>query len=92
MTLLPEGLRQRFDLHPEAIYVNAASEGPIPRAAREALLAILDRKANPFRLGGEEYFQVPQRTRELCARLVGCRNTVAINCVPSLWAFPSRLT
>ena len=65
-------IRQEFDLHPEAIYLNAASEGPLPRRAQQALLRVLDRKTNPFRLGGEEYFQIPQRTRELCARLAGC--------------------
>ncbi|HEV8375585.1 MAG TPA: aminotransferase class V-fold PLP-dependent enzyme [Candidatus Polarisedimenticolia bacterium] len=70
----PETSRQAFDLHPEAVYLNAASEGPIPRRAMEALRQILDRKIHPFRLGGEEYFQVPQRTRDLCAELVGCRS------------------
>ncbi len=65
--------RQAFDLHSEAIYLNAASEGPLPRAAAEALRATLDRKTHPFRLGGEDYFQIPQRARERCARLVGCR-------------------
>jgi cysteine desulfurase / selenocysteine lyase len=68
-----EGMRAAFDIHPEAIYVNAASEGPLPKQARQALLSVLERKANPFRLGGEEYFQVPLRTRDLCATLVGCR-------------------
>jgi len=66
-------MRAAFDLHPEAVYVDAASEGPLPKAARDALLSVLDHKANPFRLGGEEYFQIPGRTRELCAKLVGCR-------------------
>ncbi len=69
---LPLEIRQEFDLHPEAVYLNAASEGPLPRRAREALLRVLDRKTHPFRLGGEEYFQIPQRTRELCAQLAGC--------------------
>ena len=72
MTLLA-GRREAFDLHPEAVYLNAASEGPIPRAASEALRATLDRKIHPFRLGGEDYFQIPLRVRELCARLAGCR-------------------
>jgi selenocysteine lyase/cysteine desulfurase len=67
------GLRREFDLHPDALYVNAASEGPLPRRAREALLAVLDRKVHPFRLGTEEYFQIPLKTRELCARVAGCR-------------------
>jgi selenocysteine lyase/cysteine desulfurase len=70
---LLEGARQAFDLHSEAVYLNAASEGPLPRVSRDALLAALDRKANPFRLGGEEYFQAPRRTREACARIAGCR-------------------
>ena len=65
-------IRQEFDLHPEAVYLNAASEGPLPRRAHQALQMVLDRKTHPFRLGGEEYFQIPQRSRELCARLVGC--------------------
>ncbi|PYQ12364.1 MAG: hypothetical protein DMH00_06340 [Acidobacteria bacterium] len=68
-----EGIRQAFDLHSEAIYLNAASEGPLPRRARAALLAVLEQKVHPFRLGGEEYFQIPQRTRELCAELAGCQ-------------------
>jgi selenocysteine lyase/cysteine desulfurase len=67
------GFRAAFDLHPDATYLNAASEGPLPRISREALLAMLDRKSNPFRVGGEEYFQVPKRGRELCARIAGCR-------------------
>jgi selenocysteine lyase/cysteine desulfurase len=69
---LPLEIRREFDLHPEAVYLNAASEGPLPRRAGEALQRVLERKTHPFRLGGEEYFQIPQRTRELCARLVGC--------------------
>jgi selenocysteine lyase/cysteine desulfurase len=69
----PPGWRPAFDLHPGAVYLNAASEGPLPRAARTALLAVLDRKVDPFRLGGEEYFQIPQRAREWCARLAGCQ-------------------
>ena len=72
MGLLKEG-RQAFDLHPGAIYLNAAGEGPLPRTARDALLAVLERKVDPFRIGGEEYFQVPRRTRELCAGIAGCR-------------------
>jgi len=67
-----EEVREAFDLHSEAVYLNAASEGPLPRRAKEALLAVLDKKSQPFRVGGEEYFQVPRRTRELCACLVGC--------------------
>ena len=68
-----EGIRDAFDIHPGAIYVNAASEGPIPKPARQVLLSVLERKSSPFRLGGEEYFQVPLRSRDLCASLVGCR-------------------
>ena len=66
-----EGAREEFDLHPEAVYLSAASEGPLPRRAKEALRTILEKKSQPHRLGGEEYFQIPQRTRELCARLAG---------------------
>jgi len=68
-----EDLRRAFDLHPEAIYLDAAGEGPLPRCARDALLSVLDRKINPFRLGGEEYFQIPGRVREQSARIAGCR-------------------
>jgi cysteine desulfurase/selenocysteine lyase len=67
------GWREAFDLPPEAVYLNAASEGPLPRASREALLGMLDRKSRPFSIGGEEYFQVPQKGRRLCARIAGCR-------------------
>jgi selenocysteine lyase/cysteine desulfurase len=68
-----QGFREAFDLHPEAVYLNAASEGPIPRRAVEALHSAVERKSHPFRLSGEDYFQIPQRSRELCARLAGCR-------------------
>ncbi len=72
MDVLDEG-RQAFALHPEAVYLNAAGEGPMPRAARDVLLALLERKMDPFRIGGEEYFQIPRRTRELCAGIARCR-------------------
>jgi cysteine desulfurase/selenocysteine lyase len=69
----PSLWRQEFEIHPEAVYLDTAGEGPLPRRACAALLEVLEKKTYPLQVGGEEYFQIPSRTRRLCAQITGCR-------------------
>jgi cysteine desulfurase/selenocysteine lyase len=55
----------------EAIYLNAASTGPLPERCVRAQDAFTRKRAAPYRLSQEEQFSVLARSRELVARLVG---------------------
>jgi selenocysteine lyase/cysteine desulfurase len=55
----------------EAIYLNHASTGPLPRRTVRAVEAFTALRAEPFRLPETLQFDTLARTRELCAGLVG---------------------
>src|SRR5690242_21350289 len=55
----------------EAIYLNNASTGPLPRRTVEATAAFTALRAEPFRLSDQLQFDTTRRSRELAARLVG---------------------
>jgi selenocysteine lyase/cysteine desulfurase len=55
----------------EAIYLNNASTGPLPRRTVRAVETFTARRAEPFRMPETLQFDTLARTRELCARLVG---------------------
>ena len=55
----------------EAVYLNNASTGPLPRRTTEAVDAFSRLRAEPFRMTDEIQFGTIARSRELCARLIG---------------------
>jgi cysteine desulfurase/selenocysteine lyase len=57
----------------EAIYLNTASTGPLPRRAVEAVAAFTEKRAAPHRLSDDLQFATLARSRELIARLIGSR-------------------
>lgn len=67
-------LRQReyaFEARGEAIHFDHASIGVIPQRARDAVTAYNDKRAEMYRMRGEDFFPVLDRSRELVARLIG---------------------
>ena len=55
----------------EAVYLNAASTGPLPERTLRAQADFSRKRAAPHRLSHEEQFSVLDRCRTLVARLVG---------------------
>ena len=55
----------------EAIYFDHASTGPIPSRSREMIATMGEKRAEPHRLGAEDYFPVLQRARDRAAQLIG---------------------
>lgn len=55
----------------EAIYLNNASTGPLPRRTTAAVEAFTRLRAEPFRMTDAVQFGTLERSRELAARLVG---------------------
>lgn len=52
-------------------YLNAASQGPLPRVALAAAEAALRLKAQPFRIRDSDYFDLPDAYRAEAAALLG---------------------
>ena len=57
----------------EAIYLDHAATGPLPQRTRDVMAAYGIKRAEPFRLGPDDYFPVHERARERAARLIGAR-------------------
>ena len=55
----------------DAIYLNHASTGPLPRRTLDAVAALDALRAEPWRLGADLQLSIVARARSLCARLVG---------------------
>jgi selenocysteine lyase/cysteine desulfurase len=55
----------------DAVYLNNASTGPLPDRTVAAVAAFTRTRAEPFRMTDELEFSTLERSRELCARLVG---------------------
>jgi cysteine desulfurase/selenocysteine lyase len=55
----------------EAVYLNAASTGPLPERSVRAQEAFTRKRAAPFRLSEEEQFSVLDTSRREVARLIG---------------------
>ena len=61
-----------FELEPEILWIQHCAEGPMPKAAADAVRAFLPRETQPWRLRWREDFQgIPQRLRGLGGRLLG---------------------
>jgi len=77
-------LRLRHDEFPwaeagEAIYLNAASTGPLPARSLRAQREFSEKRAAPHRLSHEEQFSVVHRARALATTLIGAeQGTVAL--------------
>ena len=63
--------RDRFDLDPDVTYLNCAYMGPLSRAVVEAGRAGLERKARPWTIGPDDFFDQVEEARGLFATLVG---------------------
>ncbi len=63
--------RGAFHDFDDVAYLNLAGMAPIPRAAAKALERAADWKKRPDRLPETEFFGLPNRIRELLARLTG---------------------
>jgi selenocysteine lyase/cysteine desulfurase len=69
--VLDHEARELFSAMPAGrVFINAAYMSPKPRAALEAMKAVIDRYASPD-FGAEEFFQPAERVRALLAELVG---------------------
>lgn len=73
MTYDAAALRAReFPWEPgDAIHVDHAAVGPLPQRARDALDAYGLKRAEPHRLGADDFFPVLDAARALVARLIG---------------------
>jgi selenocysteine lyase/cysteine desulfurase len=72
-----ESLRAReypWEARGDAIHFDHAAVGPLPQRTRDALDAYGLKRAEPHRLGAEDFFPVLERGRELAARLIGARS------------------
>ena len=59
-----------FNLDPAHIWLNTASEGPIPKVAVEALAQAIAWKSSPERLTIPKFQQVPLELKQSIARLI----------------------
>jgi cysteine desulfurase/selenocysteine lyase len=69
-----ERLRAReypWEARGDAIHFDHASVGPLPQRARDALEAYGLKRAEPHRLGAEDFFPVLDRARGLVGQLIG---------------------
>lgn len=74
MTYNVHALRERefpWAARGDAIYLNNASSGPLPRRTVEATAAFTALRAEPYRLSDQLQFAMIRRSRELAAQLVG---------------------
>jgi selenocysteine lyase/cysteine desulfurase len=63
-----------FDLDPEILWIMHCSEGPVPRAAAQAVRKFLPRETRPWNMRWEEDFLgLPNATGHQAARLLGAR-------------------
>lgn len=71
-----EALRAReypWEARGEAIHFDHAAVGPLPQRARDALDAYGLKRAEPHRLGNDDFFPVLDRGRALIAQLIGAQ-------------------
>lgn len=65
------GWREEFYEFDDVAYLDAATQGPLPRCAVRALEAAVEWKKLPHHLPAGLYFELPARVRALLARLLG---------------------
>jgi selenocysteine lyase/cysteine desulfurase len=64
--------RNDFDIPAEIAYFNCAAISPLVHGAREAAEAALRRRAQPWRIGLEAWYEETEARRSLFAELMGC--------------------
>ena len=63
--------RKEFAEFDDVIYLDTATQGPLPLAAANAAKQALEMKKFPYRLTEEIYFELPDRVRASIAKLIG---------------------
>jgi cysteine desulfurase/selenocysteine lyase len=67
-------LQDEFERETASVWLNTAHQGRLPKRAAVALAEAIEWKLHPEALAGSERFtEVPQRLRQLLARVVGAR-------------------
>jgi selenocysteine lyase/cysteine desulfurase len=69
--IVPAGFGADFGPFDGRIWLNAAHQGPLPRAAVEAAQNALRMKVAPHRIADDDFQDVPRRLRDLLGRLIG---------------------
>ena len=62
----------------EDIWLNAASEGPLPLAAQDALRSAIQRKANPSLLTEDQFSACPKRLKTCLAQMIQVKDSEVI--------------
>jgi selenocysteine lyase/cysteine desulfurase len=65
--------RDLFDLPENVAYLNCAYTSPLLKTANQAGIDALQAKANPWNITSSDFFTTSETTRELFARLIGCK-------------------
>jgi cysteine desulfurase/selenocysteine lyase len=69
-----ERLQDEFERETTSVWLNTAHQGRLPKRAAVALSEAIEWKLHPEALAGTERFtEVPQRLRQLLARVIGAR-------------------
>ena len=76
--------RAAFSLPPGLHYLNCAYMGPLPRAAQEAGIAGIRRKADPSGIGAEDFFTDSAEVRRLFARIIHADDPARIAIIPAV--------
>lgn len=61
--------REWFEFE-DVTYLNAAWQGPLPRVSVQAAQEAIEWKKYPYQIPGQAYFDLPDRSRSLFARLI----------------------
>lgn len=69
--MTPAAIRARFPALSARIYLNAASEGPMPAEAVSRAEALARLKSTPWEIGMDYYYQVPASVRARLEGLIG---------------------
>jgi selenocysteine lyase/cysteine desulfurase len=62
--------RDLFDIPRDVCYLNSAYMSPIPRPVRDAGAVGLDRRATPWQIGAEDFFEPAETARRLIGELI----------------------
>jgi len=76
--------KNQFDLPPEVTYLNMAYMSPLPHTVMEAGVAGLRKKARPYEITVDDFFQQAERVRGLFARLIQAPEPKRIAFVPAV--------
>lgn len=76
--------REAFSIPNDVHYLNCAYMGPLPRAAQQAGIAAIGRKAIPTSIEAQDFFTDSDRARSLFADLIGAREPARVALVPSV--------